>query len=83
MSNAPVEKFKIGWIEASVWENDGFHSVTLSRSYKNEAYADGKKNDEPKYKSTNSFKHSDVLSAIRCLERAEAYMAAMPLPNGK
>ncbi len=34
MAKQPAQKFKIGLITATVWQNDGFYSVDLSRSYK-------------------------------------------------
>src|SRR6056297_1715509 len=35
MSNLPAHKIKIGLVTATIWNNDGFYSVDLSRSYKN------------------------------------------------
>ena len=34
MAKQPAQKFKIGLITATVWQNDRFYSVDLSRSYK-------------------------------------------------
>jgi hypothetical protein len=34
MTTTPAHKFKIGLVTATIWENDGFHSVDLQRAYK-------------------------------------------------
>lgn len=65
MGDAPVKKFRIGFIEAAVWNNDKFHSVTLSRTYK----------DGEDYKTTDSLGQGDLLNAAQVLTRAEAYIA--------
>ena len=33
MTNQPAHKIKIGLITATIWDNDGFHSVDVTRSY--------------------------------------------------
>ncbi|GGE43631.1 hypothetical protein GCM10011517_09150 [Actibacterium pelagium] len=65
MSNQPVNKFKLGLITAAIWENNGFYSVEISRSYKNDA---------GDWRSTNSFSHSDLLNVSKCAERAETWI---------
>lgn len=32
MANQPAKKIKIGLITATIWDNDGFYSVDLSRA---------------------------------------------------
>ena len=71
MSNSPVKKFRIGFVTASIWKNDGtgdrsFFTVDLQRTYKD---GDGE------LKNTNSMNVSDLLNAARVLTRAEAYIA--------
>ncbi len=63
--NAPVQKFRIGFVEAAIWENDSFYSVTLSKSYK----------DGDEYKSTDNLNAGDLLNAAKVLMRAEAWIA--------
>ncbi len=32
--NKPAAKFRLGFVTATVWKNDDFYNVVLSRSYK-------------------------------------------------
>ena len=66
MSNQPAFKFKIGLITATIWENEGFYNVDLTRSYKT---ADGD------WKSSSSFGHNDLLNLAKCAERAETWIS--------
>lgn len=63
----PAYKARIGYVEAAVWENDGFYSVTISRNYKDDA---------GEYQSSSSLNHSDLLNAMQCLKRAETFIAS-------
>ena len=72
MSKSPETTYRLGHVSASVFVNevsgDGgkrkFRSVNVQRSYR-----DG---DETKY--TNSFGRSDLPTAIRCLQLAQAHV---------
>lgn len=66
MSKHPAHKIKLGLITATVWENDGFYSVDLSRAYKT---------SQGEWQSTNSFAQGDLLNAAKCAERAEIWIA--------
>jgi hypothetical protein len=66
MTKQPAYKFKIGLITATIWDNDGFYSVDLSRSYKN---------NEGQWQSTTSYGHSDLLNIAKSAERAENWIA--------
>ena len=66
MTNTPMKKFRLGLITATIWDNNGFHSVDLSRSYKNQT---------GDWQSTTSFAHSDLLNVTKCAERAEIWIA--------
>lgn len=66
MADQPVFKFKTGLITATIWDNDGFFSVDLSRSYKT---------NEGEWRNTTSFSHSDLLNVAKCAERAESWIA--------
>ena len=61
----PAHKIKIGRIAATIWNNDGFYSVDVSRAYKDNYDA---------WKSTNSFSQVDLLNLAKCAERAEAWI---------
>lgn len=69
MSDKPVKKFRLGYVTANVWKNDGqdrvFYTVDLQRSYK----------DGTEWKSTGSMNHHDLLNAAKVLERAEEWIA--------
>lgn len=66
MSKQPAFKFKLGLVTATIWENDGFYSVDLNRSYKDK---DGQ------WQNTTSFGHSDLLNVAKSVERAENWIA--------
>lgn len=66
MSNQPAYKFKIGLITATIWENEGFYSVDISRSYKT---------NEGEWRSTGSYGHTDLLNVAKCAERAENWIS--------
>ena len=66
MSQLPVFKFKIGLVTATIWENDGFCSVDISRSYKTK---------EGEWRSSSSFSHNDLLNVAKCAERAENWIS--------
>jgi hypothetical protein len=67
-SNAPVAKFRVGFVTASVWKNDNsFYSVTLQRSYKD---------DRGEWQNADNFSHGDLLCAAKVLERAENWIAS-------
>lgn len=63
--NSPVKKFRVGAVTATVWKNENNFSVTLQKSYK----------DGEEWKNTDTLFHSDVLCAMKALERAEAFIA--------
>lgn len=65
MSKYPAHKFKIGLTTATIWGNDGFYSVDISRAYKN---------DQGEWQSTAKFFHADLLNLARCAERAETWI---------
>ncbi|TCU78887.1 hypothetical protein EDE08_101670 [Bradyrhizobium sp. R2.2-H] len=67
MANAPVVKFRIGFVTASVWANDRHYNVTLSKSYKEK--------DSDEWRETDSLGHGDLLNAAKVLERAESFIA--------
>ena len=66
MANQPAAKYRVGFVTATVWENNGFYSVKLTVSYKN---------DNGEWKESSSLSHADVLNAIKALERAEEFIA--------
>lgn len=66
MASTPAFKLRLGLITATIWDNDGFFSVDLSRSYKD---ANGN------WQNTTSFAHPDLLNLTKCVERAENWIA--------
>ncbi len=65
--NPPAAKYRLGNVSVSVWKNDsGFYSVTLQRSYKDDA---------GEWQNTDQLGHGDLLNAAKLLERAEDYIA--------
>ena len=62
----PAMKFRLGFVSATVWKNDEFYNVKLSRSYK-----DG----EGEWKDGDSLNHGDLMNAVRVLQRAEAWIS--------
>jgi hypothetical protein len=66
MTKSPAYKFRLGLITATIWDNDGFYSVDLSRSYKN---------SEGQWQSTTSYGHADLLNIAKSAERAENWIA--------
>ncbi|WP_392338314.1 hypothetical protein [Loktanella salsilacus] len=66
MTNQPAHKIKIGLITATIWDNDGFHSVDVTRSYKS---GDGD------WKNTASFAQGDLLNLAKVAERAEIWVS--------
>lgn len=71
MSDKPVKRFRIGFVEASIWRNETngdrkFYSVKISRSYKD---------DDGNYQSTDSFGHGDLPALERVTARAETWIS--------
>jgi hypothetical protein len=65
MANKPAAKFRVGYVTATVWQNDKFFNVTLSKSYK----------DGDEWKDTDQLGHGDLMNAVRVLQRAEDFIA--------
>jgi hypothetical protein len=63
--NAPVAKFRVGYVTAAVWQNDKHFNVVLSKAYK----------DGDDWKDTDQLGHGDLLNAAKVLERAEGWIA--------
>lgn len=64
--SAPVQKFRLGSVTASVWKNGDYHSVTLQRSYK----------EGEEIKNTDALNPGDLLNAQRVLGQALDYVQA-------
>ena len=68
--NQPAAKFRVGWVTATVWKNEGngdrpFFNAVLSKSYK----------DGDEYKDTDQLGHGDLLNGAKALERAEQFIS--------
>jgi len=66
MSKQPAQKLRLGLISATIWDNDGFYSVDLSRSYKD---------TEGNWQSSPSYGHADLLNLSKLAQRAETWIA--------
>jgi len=66
MANQPAYKVRLGLITATVWDNDGFYSVDMSRSYRN---------SEGQWQNTATYSHSDLLNIAKCAERTEIWIS--------
>jgi hypothetical protein len=65
-ADQPAAKFRLGFVTATVWKNENFYNVVLSRSYK----------DGDEYKDTDQLGAGDLLNAAKVLTRAEEFIAA-------
>jgi hypothetical protein len=65
-ANKPAAKFRLGYVSATVWKNDDFYNVEVSRSYK----------DGDDWKDTSSLSSGDLMNAVKVLQRAEEFIAA-------
>ena len=63
--NQPIAKFRIGYVTATIWQNDKYYNVVLSKAYK----------DGDEWKDTDQLGHGDLMNAVRVLQRAEEFMA--------
>ena len=65
----PVHEFRLGRIRAAIWENDSasgpFHSVTLSRLYKDEA---------GQWADSASFDRDDLLLIAKLADQAHTWI---------
>ncbi|SDO89801.1 hypothetical protein SAMN05216196_11276 [Lutimaribacter pacificus] len=66
MTHQPIHKIRLGLITATIWDNDGFYSVDLSRSYRDK---DGN------WQNTATFSQADLLNIAKCAERAEIWIS--------
>ncbi|RYG90583.1 hypothetical protein EU803_11285 [Loktanella sp. IMCC34160] len=66
MPKLPAHKFRIGAITATIWDNDGFYTVDMSRSYKDSA---------GQWQTTSSFAQADLLNLSKLAQRAESWIA--------
>ena len=63
--NQPAEKFRLGYVTATIWKNDDFYNCVLSRSYK----------DGDDWQETDQLGAGDIMNAVRVLQRAEDWIA--------
>lgn len=63
--NQPAAKYRVGYVTATVWQNENYFNVVLSKAYK----------DNGEWKDTDQLGHGDLLNAVKVLERAEAFIA--------
>jgi len=61
----PAAKFRVGYVTATVWKNDDFYNVVLSKSYR----------DGDEWKDTDQLGHGDLANAMLVLKRSEEFIA--------
>lgn len=66
MTKKPAHKLRLGLLTATIWNNDGFYTVDLARSYKDAQGA---------WQTASSFAHSDLLNLSKLAQRAETWIA--------
>jgi hypothetical protein len=65
MTKPPAQKLRLGLITATIWDNDGFYSVDLARSYKD---------SQGQWQATASYGHADLLNLSKLTQRAENWI---------
>lgn len=63
--NQPAAKFRLGYVTATVWKNNDFYSVNVSRSYR----------DGDDWKETDALGHGDLMNAVSVLQKAESFIS--------
>lgn len=66
-ANQPAAKYRLGYVTATVWKNDDYYNVVLSKSYKDA---------DDKWQDTDQLGSGDIMNAVRVLQRAEEYIAS-------
>lgn len=61
----PVAKFRLGYVTATIWQNDKFYSTVLSKSYK----------EGDDWRETDQLGSGDLMNAVRVLQRAEDFVS--------
>lgn len=61
----PAAKFRLGYVTATVWQNDQHFNTVLTKAYK----------DGDDWKDTDQLGTGDLLNAAKVLQRAEEYIA--------
>ena len=65
MKNSPLKTIRIGFINATIWFNEPYYSVTITRAFKD---ADGNWSD------TTNFNHADLPVVALLAKEAEAFI---------
>lgn len=63
--NKPAGKFRVGFVTATIWQNDSHFNVKLTKSYK----------DGDEWKDTDQLGHGDIMNAVLVLKRAEQFIS--------
>lgn len=66
MTKQPAQKLRLGLITATIWDNDGFYTIDMARSYKD---------SQGQWQNTTSYSHSDLLNLSHLVRRAENWIA--------
>ncbi len=76
MPQKPIEKIKLGNIQATIWENQGangnsWFNVVVTRTYR----------DGDEYKDSNSFRHQDLPVVSKAMDFAYGWIWELQLAN--
>jgi hypothetical protein len=66
-NNKPAKKIRIGYVTATIWDNDGHYNTVVTRSYKDK---------DDKWQEGDQLNAGDLLNAAKALERAEEWIAS-------
>lgn len=64
--NQPVAKYRLGYVTATIWRNEEFFNVVLSKSYK----------DNGDWKETDQLGAGDLMNSIKVLGMAADFVLA-------
>ena len=65
-ANQPAQKFRLGYVTATIWKNDEHYNTVLTRSYK----------EGDDWKESDQLNTGDLMNAVRVLQKAEEYISA-------
>lgn len=68
-ANQPAAKFRLGFVTATVWKNDDFFNVVLTRSYKDA---------DDQWQDTDQLNAGDLQNAREVLQKACDFVVENP-----
>ena len=74
MANAPEKKIRAGAVSATIWSNEGTSKTGEKVEYKTISLERNYKDKEGNWKSTNSFRVTDLPKASLVMNKAYEYL---------